>query len=74
MPGETPEILLADFDTKLREALAGLKFEDTLAYATLESSRRLRRQNTARKEERIVRSLGSPRLGDTVSYRIKRAV
>ena len=35
MPDETPETLLADFDTKLRTALADSKFQGTLANATL---------------------------------------
>ena len=35
MPGETPKSLLADFDTKLRTALADSKFQGTLANATL---------------------------------------
>ena len=35
MPCESPGTLLADFDTKLRTALADSKFEGTLANATL---------------------------------------
>jgi hypothetical protein len=35
MRGETPETLLADFDTKLRTALADSKFQGTLANTTL---------------------------------------